>query len=125
MSSGTSNPYRVREGETATLMCTVTDANPNNNITWRWFQTDRLDTNLNNGHTYTIPNIQRERSGSYSCTASNNAGTSDPASIIVDVQCMYFIHNLLKYLCIYNFFKFIIFLSRIERLFTKNKDEFV
>ena len=44
---------------------------------------------LHNGPNYTIPNIQRGSSGSYSCTASNSVGTSDPATVNLDVQCMH------------------------------------
>ena len=83
-----SNPYRVREGETATLMCTVTAGNPNTGITWRWIKTVSPNTVLQNGPNYTIPNIQRGGSGSYRCTASNTVGTSEGASINVDVMCM-------------------------------------
>ena len=85
----TSSPYSVIEGETATLMCTVTDANPNTHITWRWIKTDSPNMVLHNGPNYTISNIQRGRSGSYNCTASNTVGTSEPATINVDVQCKY------------------------------------
>lgn len=36
-----SSPYIVEEGQTVSLSCAVIDANPNTNITWRWFRTDR------------------------------------------------------------------------------------
>nr|XP_022289451.1 hemicentin-1-like isoform X3 [Crassostrea virginica] len=80
------SPYRVIEGETAALMCTVSDANPNIGITWRWFKTDSPNTGLSYGPNYTIPNIQRGRSGSYSCTASNTVGTSEAATADINVQ---------------------------------------
>ena len=89
--SNTSSSYSVIEGETATLMCTVTDANPNYNITWKWIKTDSPNMVLHNGSVYTISNVQRGRSGSYNCTASNTVGTSETAMIEVDVQCMYVI----------------------------------
>lgn len=82
------SPYRVREGQTATLECTVTDANPSIGITWRWIKTDSPYIILHNGPTYTIPHIQRGGSGSYNCTASNIVGTSEPATVYLDVQCM-------------------------------------
>ena len=88
--SSPSNPYSVREEETATLICTVTDANPNTNISWRWIKADRPDTILHDGPTYTIPNIQRDKSGPYSCTASNSVGTSESARVNVNVQCKFF-----------------------------------
>ncbi|XP_078323845.1 neural cell adhesion molecule 1-like isoform X3 [Crassostrea virginica] len=83
--SSSSSPYKVREGQTATLSCTVTDANPNTGITWRWIKTDFPNTILHTGASYTILNIQRGRSGSYSCTANNTIGTSEAATIYVDV----------------------------------------
>ncbi|XP_078334163.1 neural cell adhesion molecule 1-like isoform X2 [Crassostrea virginica] len=80
------NPNRVLEGQTATLVCTVIDANTNTSIKWTWIKANSPNTVLHNGPNYTIPNIQRERSGSYSCIASNAVGTSEPATIQVDVQ---------------------------------------
>ncbi|XP_078316005.1 cell adhesion molecule 2-like isoform X3 [Crassostrea virginica] len=88
VSSSLSNPYRVIEGETATLLCTVTDANPNTNITWRWVKINSTNDVLHTGRTYTIPNIKRDRSGSYICRASNKVGTSEGAVIDIDVLCM-------------------------------------
>ena len=85
--SSTSSPYKIIEGQTATLSCTVTDANPNTGITWRWIKTDFPNTILHTRATYTIPNIQRGRSGSYSCTANNTIGTSEAATVYVDVLC--------------------------------------
>ncbi|XP_078334109.1 neural cell adhesion molecule 1-A-like isoform X2 [Crassostrea virginica] len=84
--SGSSSPYKVREGDTAILACTVIDANPNAIITWIWVKTDSPNYVLHNGHNYTIPSIQRGRSGSYSCTASNSVGTSEPATVYLDIQ---------------------------------------
>ena len=103
--SSPSSPYTVREGQTATLICTVTDANPNTGITWRWVKTDNPYTVLHTGPNYTITNAQRERSGSYNCTASNSVGTSKAAVIYVDVQCVYiiFIINFEKTLLLYSF----------------------
>ena len=84
------SPYRIQEERTATLICTVTDANPNTSITWRWNKQDNLNVDLHDGPAYTIPNIQRKRSGTYVCTASNTVGTSEGESVVVDVQCMYY-----------------------------------
>nr|XP_022317747.1 hemicentin-2-like [Crassostrea virginica] len=80
------SPYRIQEERTATLICTVTDANPNTSITWRWNKQDNLNVDLHDGPAYTIPNIQRKRSGTYVCTASNTVGTSEGESVVVDVQ---------------------------------------
>lgn len=90
MISGTTNPYRVVEGATATLECRVTAANPNSSITWRWYNTENPSTVLQNGPTLSFPNIHRNRSGSYRCTASNSVGTSFAVSNYLDVQCEYF-----------------------------------
>ena len=90
MTSSQLSPYRVREGETATLVCALIDANPNTSITWRWIKTDSPNSVLYNDHSYTISNIQRGRSGSYNCTASNTVGTSEADTIYVDVQCKCF-----------------------------------
>ena len=92
MISNTSSPYSVIEGETATLMCTVTDVNPHTGIAWRWIKTDSPNTVLHNGPNYIIYNIQRPRSGAYNCTASNVVGISQAAIVYVNVQCKLFIY---------------------------------
>lgn len=80
----------VIEGQTGTLQCEVVAANPNTTITWKWFRTETpSDVLYNNGPTYTIPNIKKDMSGSYSCTASNSIGTSEASKVNVDVQCKY------------------------------------
>ena len=89
MESYTPNPYRVVEGQTATLICTMTTANPNTSFIWKWIKNDSPTTVLHNGSNYTIPNIQRGSSGLYSCIASNSVGTSDPVTVNLDVQCMH------------------------------------
>ena len=87
VSSSKSSPYTVTEGETASLSCTLTDANPSNSIIWRWIKTDSSNTVLHNGPNYTIPRIQRGKSGAYHCTASNIVGVSEAATVYVNVQC--------------------------------------
>lgn len=79
------SPYRVIEGQTAALRCAVIDANPNTSITWRWSRTDRPYAVLSEGPNYTIPNIHRNMSGPYNCTASNYVGTSEAGVSTVDV----------------------------------------
>lgn len=85
----TANPYKVLEGTTAKLVCSVIDANPITGIKWEWFNAEVLPQHnvLSNRPNYTIPKIQRKSSGSYNCTASNIAGTSVAAKIYVDVEC--------------------------------------
>lgn len=81
------NPYIVIEGQTATLECTVVDANPNTSITWEWFRTKSPRNIIYTESSYVIPNIQRSMSGFYSCIANNSVGTSLAATTVVDVQC--------------------------------------
>lgn len=81
-------PYAVKEGQTAILNCVLIAANPKNIITWKWFKT--TSDVLHNQSIYTISNIMKSDSGSYSCTASNSIGTSELATIYVDVLCKYF-----------------------------------
>lgn len=87
VTSPTTSPYTILEGETATLECTMAAANPNISILWTWFKTDSCAKVLHGGPTFTIPNIKRNRSGSYSCTASNTVGTSGAVIVDIDVQC--------------------------------------
>uniref|UniRef100_A0A8W8NKS0 Uncharacterized protein n=1 Tax=Magallana gigas TaxID=29159 RepID=A0A8W8NKS0_MAGGI len=84
--STTSSPYRIIEGHTAALECRVTAANPNSRITWAWYKIDNPGTVLHNGSKFTVPNIKRKMSGSYSCTASNSVGTSEAVDINIDIQ---------------------------------------
>lgn len=90
VTSITRSPHKVLEGQEAALKCNVTDANPNSIIEWTWYRNDRINNTLSNGQTYTISEIQKGNSGAYTCLARNLAGTSDPISITVDVQCKYY-----------------------------------
>lgn len=89
-----SSSHTVIEGQRATLECTLTAANPNTSITWKWFKTAYPSSVLYGGPTYTILNVHRNRSDSYSCTANNSVGVSEAAMIYLDVQCKYFIIHL-------------------------------
>ena len=92
--SSITNPYKVIEEQRATLVCILTAANPNTGIMWKWIKTDSPNTALSSEPNYTISNIKREKSGSYSCTANNSVGTSEAVTIDVDVQCKYIIAQL-------------------------------
>lgn len=87
VASNTKGPYKVIEGKTAILECTLTDANPYTDIAWIWFKTDSPNNVLHNKPVYTFSNIQRINSGFFSCMASNVVGTSEPLNIYIDVQC--------------------------------------
>lgn len=85
--TSTISPYIVIEGKTATLECILTDANPSKGIAWKWFKTDSPSIVLYKGPIFKIANIQRDKSGSYNCTANNSVGTSEAVTINVDIQC--------------------------------------
>lgn len=88
------NSYNITEKMTALLRCKKEDANPTSIVLWQWFVNDKLINGpLSN---YTIPNIQRNMSGTYNCTAKNARGTSLPASTIVNVQCKFVAYSLLN-----------------------------
>ncbi|XP_056013218.1 B-cell receptor CD22-like isoform X2 [Ostrea edulis] len=86
VTTNTSSPYRVVEGQSATMTCSVSAANPNTGITWSWIKTDSPSNVLHTRSTYTISNMEREASGTYSCTARNSIGISTPVKVQVDVQ---------------------------------------
>lgn len=85
----------VKEGGTTILECVLIVANPNTIISWQWFKTDNQMDLLHNDSIYTIPNIMRSNSGSYSCTAKNSIGTSKLATVSIDVLCKYFIYYII------------------------------
>lgn len=99
MNSITPNPYNITEGNDATLVCIITDANPSNGIIWKWFNATSSNPKiLHDGSNYTITDIVRTSTGLYGCTASNDAGPSEKVTIFVDVHCKYYnITNILKF----------------------------
>lgn len=80
------NPYIGIEGQSATLECTVVGANSNTSITREWFRTKSPRNVIYTESNCTIPNIQRNMSGFYSCIANNSVGASVAATTDVDVQ---------------------------------------
>lgn len=89
MKARTASNYKVIEWEPAKLECAVMAANPNTSITWKWIKTENASYVVNNLSIYTINRIPRSASGVYNCTAINNVGESEAASISIDVQCKY------------------------------------
>lgn len=97
VSSYPRSPYNITEKMTAYITCTIKDANPKTNIMWLWSVNGiAVDVPLSK---YTIPNIQRNMSGTYSCKAKNSAGISLAASTFVDVQCEFFFLQDLQHFC--------------------------
>lgn len=90
------SPHPVTEGRTVVLECNVTDANPNTNITWKWFRSSSNTSFPHNGPIYTISDITRNKAGLYNCMAINSAGTSLPTSTYVNVQCKFVWHPIVK-----------------------------
>lgn len=84
----TRSTYTVEEGDTVELNCIVSAANPNTSIVWRWVNIGNPSNSLSNTSTYRISNIQRNRSGTYSCNATNSVGSS-AVTLVVNVQCRY------------------------------------
>ena len=77
------NPYVVEEGDTKTLSCSVTDANPSV-ISYTW-SGKGTGTTAN----ISLPNIQTSDGGSYTCVANNGITGAAPVSKDVQVQCEY------------------------------------
>ena len=80
-------------------MCTVTDAITNTGITGRWVKTDSPNADLHSGQKYIIPNIQRERAGTYNCTASNIEAIT--LALVVVCTCFHILHVQRKWHCFY------------------------
>lgn len=63
-----SSNQTVKDGDTVTLSCNITTANPPAIITWR-NQSDIIISHTNGA--VTINSIKKEQAGSYSCHADN------------------------------------------------------
>ncbi|XP_078326670.1 uncharacterized protein LOC111126940 isoform X2 [Crassostrea virginica] len=64
------------------LMCSVIDANPNTDLKFVW---TKDSTQIGTRQNYTIVSVHNADRGTYTCTCSNTAGASAPASVIVDL----------------------------------------
>ena len=78
------NPYIVEVGDTKTLSCSVTDANPSvSSYTWS-------DKGTGSTASISLSNIQTSHGGTYTCVANNGiTGAAAPVSKTVQVQCEY------------------------------------
>ena len=77
------NTYIVEVGDTKTLSCSVTDANPSvSSYTWSGKGTGS-DANI------TLSNINTSDGGTYTCVADNGITGAVPVSKDVQVQCEY------------------------------------
>lgn len=64
------------------LMCSVIDANPNTDLKFVW---TKDGTQIGTRQNYTIVSVDNADRGTYTCTCSNTAGASAPASVIVNL----------------------------------------
>lgn len=88
----------ILEGKGLTVTCTATPGNPGSN-TFYWTKIDNVGFRQN-GSTLLLPNIQRNSSGTYRCTAENifmngERGT-DSQSFVASVRCKVMIYYILK-----------------------------
>ena len=72
----------VEEGRNVTKKCSVTSGTPPLNYFWKNVKTGHVTTEklLN------IPNIRRNQSGEYRCTANNTCG-NESTGMFIDVHC--------------------------------------
>ena len=102
---------RIKEGDTLSITCRVSSANPAPSE-YKWSKVDD-NTFSHTGPVLTISNVQRSNAGTYRCTAVNtmvqtSGGSqrgSDTEDVVVDVQCMYLI--MLAVLCNFVFSLFL------------------
>lgn len=87
MSSSLSNPYGVKEEETAKLNCTVTDANPHTVFTWRRFKTDSSNTVYHSRPTCTFTALRKGKQGQ-----TNAVGASEAITFVVMYNVRDFIY---------------------------------
>ena len=89
--SNVSHDQTVREGSNLQLLCEAT-GKPPPNITWtRVLEDDSNSKVLHQGPTWGLPNINRNASGTYHCTAYNRIGNPVRREVKVNVMCKYFI----------------------------------
>lgn len=83
------------EGIDLSVTCTVTKGNPSSTIVF-WTKVDNSVFRYN-GSTLQLPNIQRNSSGTYKCTAENSYSNgkkgTDSQFTVVNVQCRSLMSN--------------------------------
>ena len=72
----------VREGETLTLACDVTNSNPLPTVSWITAEEDVIS-----GNTVEINDIQRSQAGNYICVAAAEDGSTQSSTTVVTVTC--------------------------------------
>ena len=78
------------EGSNLQLLCEAT-GKPLPNITWtRVLEDDSNSEVLHQGPTLDFPNMNRNASGTYRCTADNRFGNPVSHEVKVNVTCKYF-----------------------------------
>ncbi|CAC5421801.1 HMCN [Mytilus coruscus] len=88
------DPYIVYQGQhNIVLTCVIDDGNPADFVTYEW----NSPIGTVNTHNLTILTVNNSHSGQYSCTATNNAGTSDKATKQIDVHYGPLISNISKH----------------------------
>lgn len=85
----------ILEGRNLSVTCKATPGNPSL-TTFYWTKVD-IQGFRQNGATLHIPNIQRNSSGTYRCTAENNYSNGEKGthnqSMVVNVLCMRSVYN--------------------------------
>ena len=81
------NPYIVELGDTKTLSCSVTEANPSVISSYTW----------SDKGTGSTANIQTSDGGTYTCVANNGITGAVPVSKDVQVQCRFLTPSEYKY----------------------------
>ena len=72
----------VEEGRNVTKECNVTAGTPPRNFFWKNMKTGQVTE----GKLLNIPNIRRNESGEYRCTANNTCG-NESTGMFIDVHC--------------------------------------
>uniref|UniRef100_A0A668A646 Ig-like domain-containing protein n=1 Tax=Myripristis murdjan TaxID=586833 RepID=A0A668A646_9TELE len=83
----TNKRSEITEEDDIVLTCAVSRSNPEPH-SFRWYQNNNR---VGEGKTYEIKQIQPERSGSYTCEATNSVGAARSQPYQINVLCKF--HN--------------------------------